>query len=202
MPSLLPPNSTKFEINFEKTFSRVSNIEINTQTFNDPLSAPKAVLPWLAWEKSVDIWNKNWTEVQQRKTIQNSFRTHSQKGTIGALESALNALGYQIKVQEWFNSVPQLKPYTFKLFIEISQERLRASDLKDIFEVVHVSKNLRSHLLVTSLNIRSEAEIYVAAVITAGHETEYSKAPGGLYLDGTWSLDGEKQLNGVDFKND
>lgn len=199
MPSLLPPNTTKFEINFDSAFSRVSEIDISTRQFNDPLKAPYSVLPWLAWEKSVDIWNKNWSESQKRQTIQNAYKVHSSKGTIGALESSLSSLGYQIKVQEWFTSSPPLKPYTFKLFIEISQERLRATDLKDIFEVVKTSKNLRSKLLTTSLSIRSDAELYLAAGLTAGHETQFSRAPGGLYLDGTWALDGEKKLSGVDF---
>lgn len=199
MVSLLPPNSTQFERAFEQTFARVSAVEITTSTFNDPMTAPYSVLSWLAWENSVDIWNKNWTEAQKRQTIANAYKVHSKKGTIGAVETAMKALGYNVKIQEWFNAVPQLAPYTFKLFIEINQERLRTSDLKDIFNVINVTKNLRSHLLTTSLSIRSDAEIYVAAAVTAGHETQYSRAPGGLYLDGTWALDGEKQLNGVDF---
>ncbi|MBJ9442946.1 phage tail protein I [Acinetobacter baumannii] len=199
MPSLLPPNTTKFEINFDSAFSRVSEIDISTRQFNDPMKAPFSVLPWLAWEKSVDIWNKNWSENQKRQTIQNAYKVHSSKGTIGSLESALSSLGYQIKIQEWFSSSPALKPYSFNLFIEISQERLRSTDLKDIFEVVKTSKNLRSKLLTTSLSIRSDSEIYLAAALTAGHETQFSRAPGGLYLDGTWALDGTKKLNGVDF---
>lgn len=79
MSKLLPPNSTKFEMNFESAFSRVSNIEVNIRSFNDPLNAPVEVLPWLAWERSVDVWNKDWTEIQKRQVIQTSLKNHSIK---------------------------------------------------------------------------------------------------------------------------
>ena len=44
MNKLLPPNSTKFEMNFEAAFARVSNIEINIRSFNDPMTASAEVL--------------------------------------------------------------------------------------------------------------------------------------------------------------
>ena len=69
MNKLLPPNSTKFEQNFEAAFARVSNVEINIRSFNDPMTAPVEVLPWLAWERSVDVWNKNWSDAQKRQVI-------------------------------------------------------------------------------------------------------------------------------------
>lgn len=147
MSKLLPPNSTKFEMNFESAFSRVSNIEVNIRSFNDPLNAPVEVLPWLAWERSVDVWNKDWTEIQKRQVIQTSLKNHSIKGTIGSLDGALNSLGFPIVVQEWFNMVPQGKPYTFNIFIKTSQNNISKFDFKELTKVVRTYKNLRSHFL-------------------------------------------------------
>ena len=56
MNNLLPPNSTQFERQFSAAFTRVSAVETPARTFNLPLEAPAVVLPWLAWERSVDDW--------------------------------------------------------------------------------------------------------------------------------------------------
>lgn len=198
MKQLLPPNSTVFEISFENAFSRISNIEIPTRTFNDPLTAPASVLPWLAWERSVDIWNKDWTEQQKRQVINTSLYNHSIKGTVESLELALNSLGFPVFVQEWFNMVPVGKPYTFKLYIQTSQDSISATDYKELFKVVRNYKNLRSHLVDTTVILESPSNLQVNAMTQSGHESEFVKSAGGLHLDGTWALDGTKKLNGVD----
>ena len=197
MSKLLPPNSTKFEMNFESAFSRVSNIEVNIRSFNDPLNAPVEVLPWLAWERSDDVWNKDWTEIQKRQVIQTSLKNHSIKGTIGSIARALNSLGFPIVVQEWFNMVPQGKPYTFNIFIKTSQNNISKFDFKELTKVVRTYKNLRSHLTGISLVLESTSSIYTAAAVITGQEIEFAQAAGGLYLDGTWLLDGSYRLNGV-----
>lgn len=198
MNKLLPPNATKFEMNFEAAFARVSNVEINIRSFNDPMTAPVEVLPWLAWERSVDIWNKNWTDAQKRQVIKTSLYNHSIKGTVESLEVALNSLGFPVIVQEWFNMVPVGKPYTFKLYIQTSQDSVSITDYKELFKVVRAYKNLRSHLVDTTVLLESPSNLQVNAMTSAGHEVEFFKAAGGLYLDGTWLLDGTKKLNGVD----
>ena len=130
MTTLLPPNATKFEINFEKAFAQVKDVEINIRSFNDPMSAQVQVLPWMAWERSVDVWNKNWSDAQKRQAIKTSLYNHSIKGTVESLELALNSLGFPVIVQEWFNMVPMGKPYTFKLYIKTSQDNVSVTDYK------------------------------------------------------------------------
>ncbi|TEU24684.1 phage tail protein I [Alkanindiges illinoisensis] len=198
MNKLLPPNSTKFEMNYENTFSRISSVEIKTRTFNDAEQAPVQVLPWLAWERSVDIWDNSWTEEQKRNVIKNALYNHSIKGTFGALELALNSLGFPVIVQEWFNMVPMGKPYTFKLFIKTSEDNVSVTDYKELLKVVRAYKNLRSHLIDTTVMLNSPSNLQVNATTQAGHEAEFVKSAGGLHLDGTWALDGTKKLNGVD----
>lgn len=198
MNKLLPPNSTKFEMNFEAAFARVSNIEINIRSFNDPMTASAEVLPWLAWERSVDVWNKSWSDQQKRQVIKTSLYNHSIKGTVESLEVALNSLGFPVIVQEWFNMVPVGKPYTFKLYIQTSQDSVSVTDYKELFKVVRAYKNLRSHLVDTTVLLESPSNLQVNATTQAGHEAEFVKSAGGLHLDGTWALDGTKKLNGVD----
>ena len=96
MSNLLPPNSTKFERTFSATFARVSDVKCPARLFNLPFQAPVSVLPWLAWEKSVDDWQKDWSEQQKRQMIANSYFIHCHKGTIGALERALDSIWLKI----------------------------------------------------------------------------------------------------------
>lgn len=82
MNNLLPPNSTQFERQFSAAFARVSAVETPARTFNLPLQAPAVVLPWLAWERSVDDWKKSWTETQKRQTINNAHYVHCHKAPL------------------------------------------------------------------------------------------------------------------------
>lgn len=198
MNNLLPPNSTQFERQFSVAFARVSTVETPARTFNLPLEAPAVVLPWLAWERSVDDWKKSWTEAQKRQTINNAYYVHCHKGTIGALERALKNLGIQAVVQEWFNMSPIGQPYTFSIQIQVTQVGANEGQIKDLMQVINNNKNLRSHLVNTSLVVQSNSNPVIAAATLSGHETDFSRAAGGLYLDGTWLLDGTKLLNGVD----
>lgn len=145
-----------------------------------------------------DIAGKWKTSTQKRQVIKTSLYNHSIKGTVESLEVALNSLGFPVIVQEWFNMVPVGKPYTFKLYIKTSQDSVSVTDYKELFKVVRAYKNLRSHLVDTTVLLNSPSNLQVNAMTQAGHESEFVKSAGGLHLDGTWALDGTKKLNGVD----
>lgn len=196
MNNLLPPNSTQFERQFSTAFARVSAVETPARTFNLPLEAPAVVLPWLAWERSVDDWKKSWTEAQKRQTINNAHYVHCHKGTIGALERALKNLGIQAVVQEWFNMSPIGQPYTFSIQIQVNQVGANEGQIKDLMQVINNNKNLRSHLVNTSLVVQSDSSPIIAAATLGGHEFEFTNAAGSLQLDGTWNLDGTWSLDG------
>ncbi|MDC4839868.1 phage tail protein I [Acinetobacter baumannii] len=197
MSKLLPPNSTVFEHTFEDAFSRISEVPTPARTFNDPLEAPEVVLPWLAWEKSVDDWYISWSEEQKRAVIKASYNVHCHKGTIGGLEAALGALGFTVRVQEWFNMQPPGEPYTFKIFIETSSTEISQEDYQRLFTIIRNNKNLRSHLLETTLIVTSEVSANVMTILQVGNEFEYSSPSGALLLDGSWRLDGSQKLDGI-----
>lgn len=197
MSKLLPPNSTPFEHAFEEAFSRISEVPTPAKTFNNPLEAPTVVLPWLAWEESVDDWDISWNEDQKRAFIQASYNVHCHKGTIGGLEAALGALGFTVRVQEWFNMQPPGAPFTFKIFIETTNAEVSNENLKKLFAIIRNNKNLRSHLIESSLIVTSELQASVASVVQVGNEFEFVIPSGSLLLDGSWSLDGTQNLDGI-----
>lgn len=197
MSKLLPPNSTVFEHAFEDAFSRVSDVPTPARIFNDPLEAPEVVLPWLAWEKSVDDWDISWSEEQKRAVIKASYNVHCHKGTIGGLEAALGALGFTVRVQEWFNMQPPGEPYTFKIFIETDNAEVAPEHFKKLFSIIRNNKNLRSHLIDSTLIVTSKLQSNVALIALMGNEFEFINPTGALLLDGSWALDGSENLDGI-----
>lgn len=197
MSNLLPPNSTPFERAFEQGFSRISDVPTPARTFNNPLEAPAVVLPWLAWEESVDDWDITWSEEQKRAVIKASYNVHCHKGTIGGLEAALGALGFTVRIQEWFNMQPPGEPYTFKIFIETDNSEVAPEHYQKLFTIIRNNKNLRSHLIDSTLVVSSELQADIAIITLMGNEFEFTNASGSLLLDGTWNLNGTQKLNGI-----
>lgn len=198
MSNLLPPNATAFERCFDQAFARVADVPILTRSLNDLQNAPMVVLPWLAWERSVDYWNKDWSEQQKRNSIAAAYSLHCHKGTIGALETAMNAIGITCRVEEWFKTSPQGQPYTFNIYIEINQIGATQNQLvQELGSAIRINKNLRSHLLGETVVVRSEVNASSAAVVCLGSEIDFVGVAGSLALNGSWRLDGSQQLNGV-----
>jgi len=199
MKSLLPQNSTKFEINFEQAFARVSDVSTPARTFNNPMLAPSVALPWLAWEQSVDYWNREWNDEQKRNTIASAYFVHCHKGTIGALELALSSLNIAVRVEEWHKMSPIGAPFTFKIHIESNQIGVTQAQIEELLKIVQNSKNLRSHMIDQTITVKSETEVYTAAVTQLGNEIEYATPapPGNLFFDGTWSLNGLQNFKGI-----
>ncbi|MFY7005167.1 phage tail protein I [Acinetobacter pittii] len=197
MSKLLPPNSTVFEHVFEDAFSRISDVPTPARTFNDPFEAPAVVLPWLAWEKSVDDWDISWSDEQKRAVINASYYVHCHKGTLGGLETALGALGFKVRIQEWFNMQPPGEPYTFKIFIETSNAEVSPEHYKKLFTIIRNNKNLRSHLIDSTLIVTSELQAEIASVTHVGNEYEFKNPAGALVLDGSWLLDGSQNIDGI-----
>lgn len=187
--SLLPPNATKAERSLDAVSSRLLNIPVPVRSMKSPRLAPSAVLPWLAWEFSVDDWEHDWSDAQKRDAILSSVNVHRIKGTAGAVRSALSALGYEVRFQEWFQQTPQAVPYTFRLLLDVNQVSVDRTALQKILTVVESTKNLRSHLSAVLPGLVSYAESAAHAVALSGYETTVAGF-GVRYSDGemAWGL--------------
>ena len=85
--TLLPPNATKLQRDLEVIFAkRMAVLGSPNRDVTNPDTCPAHILPWLAWEMSVDVWNENWAEEIRREVIKASLEVHKRKGTIGALK--------------------------------------------------------------------------------------------------------------------
>lgn len=100
--SLLPPNSTAQEIALEGAVAdRIAAIETDgVRTINDPMLCPVAVLPFLAWARSVDVFDAAASETTKRRVIDEAPAVHRIKGTPVSVERSLAAMGITATVME------------------------------------------------------------------------------------------------------
>ncbi len=92
---LLPSSSTQFERDVSSTVGRLENLPVPIREIHSADDCPEPLLPWLAWAFSVEDWEADWPEERKREVISASFGIHMIKGTPGAVEDALRALGYE-----------------------------------------------------------------------------------------------------------
>ncbi len=163
--SLLPANATDLERAIEQTSGqRVEALPVLNQTLWQAEHCPSNFLPFLAWALSVDKWNSAWTEQQKRNVIATSLSVHRHKGTIGAMKDAIEALGADVTVEEWFEYAGE--PYHFRLRLNNNTSNVSIAELID---VALAAKNVRSvmdHVMVEILITESIPKI--AATLANG----------------------------------
>lgn len=166
---LLPSNATKTERKLSLVGSRIMSIPIPVADVWSAKNAPENVLPWLAWALSVDNWDKSWTTAQKRAVIADAPVSQKIKGTIGAVESNLLALGVSIRIQEWFNQIPEGEPYTYILWLDVHDDILDRKKLDRILDIIATKKNLRSHMQTVKISVKAEKQGFAVANVRAGH---------------------------------
>lgn len=165
---LLPPNATPQEraITISGTQTRAPGGQVIANLWN-PQTCPADLLPWLGFALSVEGWDTNWTEQQKRDAIAASVEVHRVKGTVGAVKRALQAIGYEVYINEETG-----QPYTFRLQVDISEKGASDPAIYDEAErIALATKNARSHLTgVDALGkVRGVASLMLAGI--SGEDT-------------------------------
>ena len=189
--SVLPPHSTYLERALEiASFWVVCNSEIID--IWSPTSAPEQFLPWLAWSVSVDEWDENWPVEIKRDVILASHKIHRIKGTRGAVQKALDAMGFEAEITEWWEPGGSGVPYTFEI-TAYARDVLGAGTqmtpelLARVTRAVEDTKSLRSHFTFVVSDIFRVTE-YVrshtdeTAVDCLEHDFQSRRFPGLDYI--------------------
>ncbi|END5526326.1 phage tail protein I [Vibrio vulnificus] len=151
--SKLPPSASSVERALEQVFwEEIQLIERDIRSFLNPWECREDLLPYLAWELSVDDWNDDWDESIKRGVCFNALTVHAYKGTRGGVEYALDALGVTAELVEWFEATPPLKKGRFEVTawanknLSPGQEAFLSEDLYNrIASAIDNAKNTRSH---------------------------------------------------------
>ncbi|WP_196216265.1 phage tail protein I [Vibrio cholerae] len=170
--SLLPKNLGDLERDLDAAIARMESIDIPISKLWDPWNCPIDLLPWLAWAVSVDSWESHWSEEIKRKTVANSLDIHRIKGTRPAVELAIQSLGLEYRLLEWFQEYPKAEPGTFKLDVYIEDDSYSATNNSELEQVINDSKNARSHLRKINLNLSSRGVTYLGCGSFSGETTE------------------------------
>jgi len=190
MSDLLPPNATDQERALSNATARMGDIDVPIDTLWDPESCPVSTLPWLAWALSVDVWDTTWSEAQKRATIAAAVQVHRIKGTRGAVVKAIDALGYDVAVVEWFEEGEDGDPFTFRLDVSVDSQGVDEALYSSLEKVAARTKNTRSHLSGISVSSLVSGSTHFASVPMLGDAltvlpwaaTEIANESGPVYL--------------------
>lgn len=165
MSSLLPPNSTPLE----RAVATATAFELDTDGLRHAESAalcPPPLLPWLAWERSVDDWGDAWPVDVQRRAVASSVLLHKRKGTVWAVKQALAITGYRARIIEWFQQTPAGIPHTFMIDIDVEGQALTEASIASLMYRVDAAKPVRSHYSMRINNTVRSAIRHAAAIMS------------------------------------
>lgn len=142
--SLLPANSKPLEHALASITAKLETIPVPFEIIWDVDTCPDSYLPFLAYAWSVDEWNDAWSPENQRAVIRNSIWVHQRKGTLGAVKRALQAMGYDASVIEWFQKSPTGTPGTFSIEVHPTSGIITDS-LRQLRAAIDAVKRLSAH---------------------------------------------------------
>lgn len=142
--SLLPENSTQFERDIEAQFLDAFGPAQTIPTVWTAEDCPVAFLPYLAWSLAITLWDDEWSEEEKRDAIARAIFVHRHRGTVGAINRAVESLGLSTTIQRWFEY--EGDPYTFRVSVDADATPVTIDDLKLLHSIILDAKAARSHL--------------------------------------------------------
>lgn len=141
---LLPTGSTQLERAASEATVIIGGIRVPLRTLWDPQQCPLPLLPYLAWTFSVDRWDDNWPEQVKRDVISASFSVHRIKGTRAAIRDAIEPLGYNTMITEWWENGGE--PGTFTLEVSVIDHGVTQEMQLEIERLVQDAKPVSRHI--------------------------------------------------------
>jgi len=168
MSGWLPLSSTQFERAIEAAMAEKT--EIPLRALYNPDTCPTHLLPWLAWNWSVDRWDTRWTEAVKRSAIRSSFYVHAHKGTIGALRRVVEPLGYLIEVLEWWQTVPEGVPGTFALKVGVLDTGITEEAYLELERLIDDAKPVSRPLTGLAISLETRGALNIGVALYEGDE--------------------------------
>ncbi|HFI9396043.1 TPA: phage tail protein I [Vibrio parahaemolyticus] len=132
----------------------------------DVYNVDASFLPWLAWWFRVDAWDDEWSEERQRESIANALILRKYKGTVWAVEHALELSLFDAVVVPWYAMVPEGTRGTFRIDAVPSDSRsLTQSDYATFITLTESNKQGSQHWKGNIKHDPSLGSAYAAPVI-------------------------------------
>lgn len=185
MSAILPPSTTRTERSLATAGANAQALPIPFRSLWSPWTCPTHLLPYLAASWSVDYWDEKWPETAKRQVIANSYFVHSRKGTIGAIRRAVEPLGFQIRVLEWWQEAPTAPPGTFKLDIGVQDIGITEDVYQELEQRLSNAKPMTRHLTGLAISLETRGPLYLGAACYLGEElTIYAYTPAVIEISG------------------
>ena len=186
---LLPTNASELERLAAEAFAQIERTPIPLRELWNPDTCPVELLPILAWSFSVDRWSQAWPVSAKRNAIKAAYFIHAHKGTIGALRSVVEPLGYLIEVREWWQEAPLGVPGTFRLLIGVLDTGITEGMYQELSWLIDDAKPLSRHLVGLAIGLEVRGTSYIGAASTDGEIlTVYPYAPGPIEVSSSTLL--------------
>ena len=163
--TLLPPSATSLEKKLSQAIACAPHIPI--RALWDPMTCPYELLPYLAWQYSVDRWDEKWSERTKRKVVAESFEIHKLKGTKEAIRRAVEPFGYLINITEWWQT--NSEPGTFSLDVGVSDAGITDESYNELTRIIDDVKPVSRQIIGLSLHIMATGNTAVGASIYDGN---------------------------------
>lgn len=159
-PSLVPPNSPRLEQALDAATARILDITTNLRRFWSADDCPEALLPWLAWQLSLDNWSSDWPLAIKRNRIRQAIYIARRKGTAESVRLVVQSFGGGVAIREWWEQDPPGAPYTFDLTLNLDQAGAPSSAafVDSVVEEVRRTKPVTRHFTFTQ-GLRGEGQI-------------------------------------------
>ena len=122
---------------------------------------PEQVIDLLAWQFHVDFYEPSLPIEHKRMLVKDSYKTHKQKGTAGAVEQLITTLFNEGKVVEWFEYDGE--PYKFKVVTNNSS--VTTTQAEEFIRALDSVKNARSHLEKVEITMSENLNLYFAGIV-------------------------------------
>lgn len=167
-------NHTRLERQLEKASSEpVAALDIRIiRHIHAADRCPAPLLPWLAWERSVDYWDDQWSEATKRAVTAASVEIHRKKGTIQSVQQALAVAGLG-GVVDIPRDRPDYVPHSFRLQLSTEQNEPTAEHAQIIrYQVGHVKPARCTYSLSFNEAAAAQAPAATASLLMIGIEQQ------------------------------
>lgn len=96
MNALLPPNATVLERALATVGADLVDVPVPLHLLKSPDAIPEHLLPYLAWELSVDIWDDAWAVEVKRDVVRRAMHMHALKGTLEGARQHVRLVGSEV----------------------------------------------------------------------------------------------------------
>lgn len=128
------------------------------------------IIDALAKDRNTIGYDQSLSVDQRRSLVDNSYQRSRQAGTPGAVKLAVESLGFDTEIINWFENTNPLEqvPFTFIVNISNNGSGFSEQDQLDVTRAVIANKNLRSHILRIVFFTTIDFNVYNGSYVKVG----------------------------------